>query len=141
MHRLDLTQHPAMLPISSLQRGLGDIGRAGLHWSARWWHVVQVGALIWVLALSPSSYQRGKRLALARHVYLAVAPLLPWSPLLSTLISVVLARIIVVTTTRYGLSQYALEMVVRVLVLVLIPLTAALFVVLRCTVPSGAKLT
>jgi phospholipid/cholesterol/gamma-HCH transport system permease protein len=39
----------------------------------------------------------------------------------------------------YGLSQYALEMVIRVLVLELIPLTAALFVALRCTIPDGAE--
>jgi phospholipid/cholesterol/gamma-HCH transport system permease protein len=38
------------------------------------------------------------------------------------------------------LSQYAIEMVVRVLVLELIPLTAALFVALRCTLPSAAEL-
>ena len=37
-------------------------------------------------------------------------------------------------------SQYALEMVIRVLVLELIPLTAALFVALRCTIPNGAAL-
>ena len=44
------------------------------------------------------------------------------------------------TSSNYGLSQYALEMVVRVLVVELIPLTAALFVALRCTIPSGAAL-
>ena len=45
-----------------------------------------------------------------------------------------------VTALSYGLSKYALEMVVRVLVLELIPLTAALFVALRCTLPDGAEL-
>ena len=42
-----------------------------------------------------------------------------------------LIRIVVVTAISYGLSQYALEMMVRVLVLELIPLGAALFVTLR----------
>jgi phospholipid/cholesterol/gamma-HCH transport system permease protein len=45
----------------------------------------------------------------------------------------------VVTSVSYGLSQYALEMVVRVLVLELIPLTAALFAALRCTIPQAAE--
>ena len=52
----------------------------------------------------------------------------------------VLIRIVIVTALSYGLSQYALEMVVRVLVLELIPLAAALFVALRVTVPGGAEL-
>ncbi len=51
-----------------------------------------------------------------------------------------ITRIVVVTASSYGLSQYALEMVIRVLVLELIPLTAALFVALRCTIPGGASL-
>ena len=38
------------------------------------------------------------------------------------------------------LSRYALEMVIRVLVLELIPLTAALFVAMRCTIPNGTQL-
>jgi phospholipid/cholesterol/gamma-HCH transport system permease protein len=47
----------------------------------------------------------------------------------------------VVTALNYGLSQYALQMVVRVLVLELIPLSAALFVALRAgmTFNAGAQ--
>ena len=130
--------------LRSLQDSLGEIGRSSIRsslgWSVSWWHVVQVGALILVLALSPSTYQRSHRAPLARHVYLGTAPILPWFALLSALISLVLIRIVVVTALSYGLSQYALEMVIRVLVLELIPLTAALFVALRSTVPSGAEL-
>ena len=46
----------------------------------------------------------------------------------------------IVTALSYGLTQYALEMVVRVLVLELIPLTAALFAALRCTIPNGVEI-
>ena len=140
--------HPRMPKRTStlrqLQDGLGEIGRSGLRssigWSTSWWHVVKVGALILVLALSPSTYDRANRGALARHLYLGIMPILPWFALLSAVISVVLIRIVVVTALSYGLSQYALEMVIRVLVLELIPLTAALFVALQITVPSGAAL-
>ena len=132
--------HPPMSTLRTLQDSLGDFGRSGAQWSVSWWHVVKVGALILVLALSPSTYDRANRSALARHVVLGTAPLLPWFALLSAVVSVVLIRIVVVTALSYGLSQYALEMVVRVLVLELIPLTAALFVALRSTVPSGAEL-
>ena len=132
--------HPRMSALRSLQDSLGEIGRGGVRASIGWWHVAQIGALILVLALSPSTYDRANRAALARHVWLGTAPILAWFALLSALISVVLIRIVVVTALSYGLSQYALEMVVRVLVLELIPLTAALFVALRSTVPSGADL-
>ncbi len=130
--------------LRSLQGSLGELGRSGLRasagWSASWWDVVKVGALILVLALSPSTYSPGNRAALARQLYLGTAPILPGFALMSAVISVVLIRIVVVTALSYGLSQYALEMVIRVLVLELIPLTAALFVALRVTVPSGAEL-
>jgi phospholipid/cholesterol/gamma-HCH transport system permease protein len=73
-------------------------------------------------------------------VYLGTAPLLPWFTVLVAVASLVVIRIVVVTAASYGLSQYALEMVVRVLVLELIPLTAALFVAVRCTLPGGVEL-
>lgn len=127
-----------------LQDGLTEIGRSGwrssVGWSTGWWHVLKVGAMILVLALSPSTYDRANRRALAHHLYLGSAPVLPWFALLSALASVVIIRIVVVTAVSYGLTQYALEMVIRVLVLELIPLTAALFVALQVTVPSGAEL-
>jgi phospholipid/cholesterol/gamma-HCH transport system permease protein len=114
----------------------GALGR----WLASWWRIVHLGALLLVLALSPSSHSRDHRRALARHVYEDAAPaLLPFG-VLTTLISLVLIRIVIVTALSYGLSQYALEMVVRVLVLELIPLTAALFAALRCTLPNAAEI-
>jgi phospholipid/cholesterol/gamma-HCH transport system permease protein len=70
---------------------------------------------------------------------LDTAPVLLWFTLLSSLICMVIARIVVVTALTYGLTQYALEMLVRVLVIELIPLTAALFVAVRCTIPHGAE--
>ena len=57
--------------------------------------------------------------------------MLPWFTALSALVSLVIIRIVLVTALSYGLSRFALEMVVRVLVLELIPLSAALFVALR----------
>ena len=114
--------------------------RATVAWLAGWWRTLHLGALVLVMALSPSSYARDNRLALARHIYLDTAPILVWFTLLTSLVSLVIIRIVVTTALTYGLSQYALEMLVRVLVLELIPLTAALFVALRCTIPNGAEL-
>jgi phospholipid/cholesterol/gamma-HCH transport system permease protein len=107
---------------------------------AGWWRVAHLGAVMLALALTPSSYRRANRRILAHHVYVDTAPLLPGFTVLSALVSVVLIRIVVVTAVSYGLTRYALEMVVRVLVLELIPLTAALFAAMRCTVPNGVEI-
>ncbi len=119
---------------------LTDMGRAVLRWFGGWWRIIHLGALLLVLALSPSSYTRANRAAMARHIYLGTAPILLWFTLLSSLLGLILIRIVVVTAASYGLSQYALQMVVRVLVLELIPLTAAIFVALRVGLPDGREL-
>jgi phospholipid/cholesterol/gamma-HCH transport system permease protein len=119
---------------------LADLGHSVLRWFAGWSRILHLGALLLVLALSPSSYARANRAAMARHIVLGTAPILLWYTLLSSLIGLVLIRIVVVTAASYGLSQYALQMVVRVLVLELIPLTAAVFVALRIGLPDGREL-
>ena len=116
-----------------LARGLG-------RWCLNWWRIIHLGAVILVLALSPSSYSRQRWPVLATHVYQATAPVLLWFIALSALFGVVLIRIVVVTATGMGLSQYAVEMVVRVLVLELIPLAAALFVALRCSIGQAEEI-
>lgn len=109
-------------------------------WALAWWRIVYLGAVVLVLALSPSSYGRAGRGLLARRMYLETTPILLGFTALAALLSLVVTRIVVVTALSYGLSRYALEMVIRVLVLELIPLSAALFVALRCTIPYGQEL-
>ena len=111
-----------------------------MAWLAGWWRVLYLGAQIMVLAVSPSSYCTANRVQLARHVVLATAPILLWFTLLCALATLVITRIVVVTAQSYGLSQYALQLIIRVLVLELIPLGATLFVALRSTIASSAEL-
>ena len=115
-------------------------GRA-LRWLAGWSRIIWFGAVLVVLGLSPSSYGRATRHALQRHVYLDTAPILWGFTILGALLTLVITRIVVVTAYSYGLSQYALQVVIRVLVLELIPLTAAMFVALRCDIASGVELS
>ncbi len=96
-----------------------------------WWFMLQLGAAVLALALTPSTYSALFRAAAARQLVITTWQVLPWFTSLAALLSLVLIRIVVVTALSYGLSQYALQMVVRVLVLELIPLTAAMFVALR----------
>ncbi|QNN55954.1 ABC transporter permease [Diaphorobacter ruginosibacter] len=110
------------------------------RWAVAWWRIIYLGAVVLVLMLSPSSYNRATRWRLARHMYMETAPILVGHTLLAALLSLVITRIVVVTAQSYGLSRYAMEMVIRVLVLELIPLTAALFVAMRATIPNGTRL-
>ncbi|MFP5394362.1 MAG: MlaE family ABC transporter permease [Gammaproteobacteria bacterium] len=96
-----------------------------------WWRMLHVGAIALVLACSPSTYNRTNRIIASRYIYSSTWQVLPWFALLAALVSLVIIRIVVVTAQSYGLSHFALEMVVRVLVLELIPLTAAMFVAIR----------
>ena len=117
---------------NSLSRsGFDTLGNKLVRSVISWWQIIHFGAVALVLALSPSSYDKVNRSVIAKHIYMSTWQVLLWFTTLCALISLVLVRIIVVTALSYGLSQYALEVVVRVLVLELIPLGAALFVVLR----------
>ncbi len=105
--------------------------KRGLRTLASWWFMLQFGTIVIVLVLTPSTHNRTDRATTARYLYTSTWQVLPWFTALAALLSLVLIRIVVVTAISYGLSQYALQMVVRVLVLELIPLSAALFVALR----------
>jgi len=110
-------------------------------WLKDWWRLTYLGAVLLVLVLSPSSYRADRRPALLRQVYTNTAPILLGFSVLCALATVVLTRIVLTTALSYGLTQYALQVLIRVLVLELIPLTAALFVALRCTIPDGAEIS
>ena len=111
----------------SLAAGSRALKRGALSW----WRMVYLGSVVMVLGLSPSSYSRTHRASTARFIYDSTWDVLPWFTSMAALLSLVLIRVVIVSAISYGLSQYALEMVVRVLVLELIPLSAAMFVALR----------
>lgn len=119
---------PASLPFPSAPLPSGGRVRRTL---AQWWAVLLFGAVAAVYALSPSSHDARSRAATARMLHATTWLALPWFALLSALVSLALIRTLVVTAQSYGLSQFALEMVVRVLVLEFVPMGAALFVLLR----------
>jgi phospholipid/cholesterol/gamma-HCH transport system permease protein len=113
---------------------------AVLGWANDWWRTAQFGAAALALMASPSTYGSVYRRPMLTELYRSTAALLPWFCLLCALVSLILTRILLVTAQSYGLSRYALEMVVRVLVLELIPLSAALFVAMRYSILEGAQL-
>ena len=129
-----------MTSLASSWSVLADLGRSALQWFTGWQRILMFSARLLVLAFSPSSYRGPNLVALARHLVSDTAPILLWFTLMSSIISLVIIHIVVVTSVSYGLSRFALEMVVRVLVLELIPLTAAMFVALRCAMPNAAEI-
>lgn len=126
--------------INTLRSKLGTFGSGTARWMLGWWDIVFFGAQALVMGLSPSSYRADTARILARHIYQSIGSILPWYTVLTALISLVMTRIVVVTALSYGLSQYALEMVVRVLVLELLPMSAALFVALRYMAPVSSDI-
>ncbi len=99
--------------------------------TAGWWRMLHVAALLLAASLSPAAWTRATRRAVADQVCLTALRTLPWFTLLSGLLSLVLVHIVVVTAQSYGLTQFALGTVIRVLVVELLPLAAALFVALH----------
>ena len=129
-----------MNTLETLEDGPARLWRLAQRRALGWARIVYLGAVVLVLLLSPSTYRGAARTRLAHHMVRATLPVLPGFTALAALVSLSITRIVVVTAQSYGLSRYALEMVVRVLVLELIPLTAALFVALRCSIPQGLEL-
>ena len=117
----------------------GPWARGLLRWGTGWWMVLHFGAQMLVVLLSPSSYRRGQRCVIYRNLYAATAPFLPGFTVISALVSLVIIRIVVATASSYGLSRYALDVLVRALVIELLPLLVALFVALRYTMPGGEE--
>lgn len=127
---------PAPLP-SALDADPTGWARALARWCAGWWQVIHFGAQILVLAVTPSSYRARQRTIIRRSIYLAARPMLPGFTLLTALAGLVIIRIVLATALSYGLSRYALDVLVRTLVLELIPLSAALFVAVRYSLAEG----
>lgn len=102
-----------------------------LTWSQGWAQIIHLTAQILVLALSASSYGSAQRQLLAHSIYRATRPLLASFTWLSAVVAWVIIRIVLETALTYGLSRFALDVLVRTLVLELIPLSAALVVAVR----------
>lgn len=87
-------------------------------------------------ALAPSSYGPHARAVALRQIWFTAGQILPGFVLFSALAAGVTTSVTIAAARDYGLAPYALELVMRALVLELAPLFTALFVALR----SGAAI-
>jgi phospholipid/cholesterol/gamma-HCH transport system permease protein len=112
------------------------------HWLQQTGYASLQMAKLCVRMFSLSTYQTsGVWAATERAIAERCLPALPSFLLLSSLLSLVIIRIVTVTAQSYGLSEFALEVLVRTLVLELLPLHSAIFVALRISLPARMAYT
>jgi phospholipid/cholesterol/gamma-HCH transport system permease protein len=124
------------MEIPSFHDAPEKVARTFVAWAASWWRVFHFGAKALVMAASPSAYDRATSNLMARQIYFTAWQILPGFMLVCGILSYMVIRIVIMGAVNYGLEDYALEIVVRVLMLELIPMFVALFVALR----SGAAI-
>ncbi|MEW5908767.1 MAG: ABC transporter permease [Thermodesulfobacteriota bacterium] len=115
---------------------LTRIGDDVIRWLQTWMNTFRFGARAVAAAFSPGLYNSPTRTVVQKQIYFTAWQILVEFTLLSALISLVVVQIAVITARQFGLENYALEVVIRALVLEVLPLITALFVALR----SGAAI-
>jgi len=104
-----------------------------------WRRVLRFAVIATVALLSPSTYKAETRELAVKQIYVTAWEVLPGYLLFAALLSLVIIEIVANAARNYGLSQYALELMLRVLVLEVIPLLTALFVALRSGAAIGSE--
>lgn len=110
-----------------------------LNWLRSWRAVFHFAGVAIVEALTPATYNSATRSVVFKQIYFTAWQILPRFTLFSALFSYVLIRIVVETAGNFGLANYALEAVIRLLVLEILPLMTALFVALRSGAATGTE--
>ncbi len=98
--------------------------------------VLRFGAIALAGIFSPGLYNSATRTVVQKQIYFTAWQIIGSFSLFAALLSLLLIQITITATRNYGLGDYALEVVLRVLVIELLPLITALFVALR----SGAAI-
>ncbi|OGA30463.1 MAG: hypothetical protein A3F77_01320 [Betaproteobacteria bacterium RIFCSPLOWO2_12_FULL_67_28] len=111
-------------------------GGALLGWINSWGRVLHFAGYALAAAASRASYTPATRAVTLKQIYFTAWQILPLFLLFAALVEFTLIRVIVSVSREYGIADYALDLVLRGVVLELIPLLTALFVALR----SGAAI-
>ena len=109
-------------------------------WFRAWLHAALFGFACAAAALSPSSYTPQTRALALRQIYFTAWQVLAGYLLFSAALSVIVVHITVSATFEFGLSGYAVELVLRAMVLELLPLLTAIFVALRSGSAIGTEI-
>ena len=90
--------------------------------------VLQLAVTVLTAAFSRSSYNKATRLVIEKQIYFTAWQILPGFAAFSALFSFLIIDIVASAGREYGLYEYSLELIVRVLILEILPLMTALFV-------------
>ncbi|HVY07016.1 MAG TPA: ABC transporter permease [Burkholderiales bacterium] len=96
-----------------------------------WGRVFRFASDAFIGMLSPSTYNKATRQVVQKQIYFTAWEILPGFGVFCALFSLLIIEITGATARRYGLYEYALELIVRILILEILPLMTALFVALR----------
>lgn len=118
--------------IDSLTRG----GDALIARFAAWGRTLRFGAVTLAGIFSPALYNSATRTVVQKQIYFTAWQILPGFNLFAALFSLILVHLVNTAAQKYGLGDLALEIVLRIHVIELLPLMTALFVALR----SGAAI-
>ena len=105
-----------------------------------WRRILRFAGFATAALVSPSTYQPATRELAVRQIYYTACEILPGYLLFSGLLSLVVIEIVLTAAGKYGLAQYSLELMLRVLVLEILPLLTALFVALRSGAAIGTEI-
>lgn len=123
--------------MSAAENFIASLGATALQRLRTLQVTARLAACAVVETLSPRFYANSAtRSVVAKQIYFTAWQILPEFTLFAALLSFVLVEIVVSTARDFGLSDYALEMTLRVLVMEVIPLMTAFFVATR----SGAAI-
>lgn len=111
-------------------------GDATLAWLAAWGRILRFASTAVLAAFSPALYNSATRTVVQKQIYFTAWQILGTFTVFATVLSLVIIQISVSTAREFGLGEYALEVVIRALVIEILPLLTALFVALR----SGAAI-
>ena len=125
-----------MNPTDMFRAFVTRLGTGLLGWLGGWARLIGFAGQAIVGAVSPSTYNSATLSVVQKQIYFTAWQILPKFSLFAALLSFVIIQIVVSTARDFGLADYALEAVMRVLVLEILPLLTALFVALR----SGAAI-
>lgn len=113
--------------LATLQHG-GDV-LLGMFRDAAF--IVRFSYAALAAALTPSIYRVAIRQVTMRQVYFTGCSVLPWFMLSAAILSIVLIEVAVIAARSQGLSALALELILRILPLEVLPFFTALYVGLR----------
>jgi hypothetical protein len=92
-------------------------GAALLATGRIWRDTLRFAGAATITAFTPSAYNSATRTVVMKQIYFTAWQILPGFTLFAALLSYVLIQIVVTTAAKFGLSDYALEVSMRLLVL------------------------